>query len=155
MLTPNHIADYFVALSNVTQSLITNLKLQKLVYYAQAWHLAMKNEPLFDEDFEAWVHGPVIPSLYFQYKEFGWKPIMRDDLSEDSLQKISSEFGEDLCKFMSELCEEYFGSSAYELEMLTHKEDPWKIARNGLAEDLPSHNIITKESLIKYYRQFV
>ena len=53
-----------------------NLKLQKLVYYAQAWHLALRDVPLFEEDFEAWVHGPVIPALYQEYKKFGWRPIL-------------------------------------------------------------------------------
>lgn len=155
MLTFNNIADYFISLSNETQSLITNLKLQKLVYYAQAWHLAIKGEELFEDEFEAWIHGPVIPELYVQYKDFGWKPIIRDDLSEGSFERISSTFGKELSDFMSELCDEYFGSSAYELELLTHKEEPWKVARIGLPEDAPSHNIISKESMTKYYSQFV
>lgn len=155
MLKTNDIADYFISLSNETQSLITNLKLQKLVYYAQAWHLAIKGEELFEDEFEAWVHGPVIPELYVQYKDFGWKPIMRDDLSEGSFERICGEFGKELSGFLSELCDEYFGSSAYELEVLTHEEDPWKIARAGLPEDSPSHNIISKKSMIDYYSQFV
>lgn len=78
MYTYNDIADYFIAVSNSTHDLITNLRLQKLVYYAQAWHLAIYQEPLFSEDFQAWVHGPVIPQLYTQYKEYKWNPITKD-----------------------------------------------------------------------------
>ena len=75
MLNCFDIADYFVRLANETGDYISNLKLQKLVYYAQAWYLAISDEALFEEDFEAWVHGPVIPELYQEYKSFGWRPI--------------------------------------------------------------------------------
>lgn len=61
------IAKHFIRFANEEGSFISNLKLQKLVYYAQAWHLAIHGTPLFEEDFEAWVHGPVIPSLYQKY----------------------------------------------------------------------------------------
>jgi len=60
------IADYFIGLSSVTGSLISNLKLQKPVYYADAWHLANCDKPLIQEDFQAWVHGPAIPALFIQ-----------------------------------------------------------------------------------------
>lgn len=69
------IASYFIERANQTKSTINNLKLQKLVYYSQAWHLAIHGIPLFKEDFQAWVHGPVVPELYQKYKGFGWQPI--------------------------------------------------------------------------------
>ena len=47
---------------------MSHKKLQKLCYYAQAWYVTIKNKPLFEDDIEAWVHGPVVPSLYSQYK---------------------------------------------------------------------------------------
>ncbi len=72
------IADYFIWLANNTGSFISNLKLQKLVYYAQAWYLAIHDQPLFNEEFEAWIHGPVIPVLYQKYKTFSWKPILQN-----------------------------------------------------------------------------
>src|SRR6185369_5131439 len=72
------IADYFIGLANETGSLITNLKLQKLVYYAQAWNLALNDgRALFDDDFEAWVHGPVIFDLYNDYRALKWNPISK------------------------------------------------------------------------------
>ena len=67
-ITHRDVAEYFLALANETGGTITNLKLQKLVYYAQAWHLANFDKPLFDAKFEAWVHGPVIPGLYEEYR---------------------------------------------------------------------------------------
>lgn len=154
-ITYNSVADYFIALSNETQSLITNLKLQKLVYYAQAWHLAMHNKPLFEEEMEAWIHGPVLPALYENYKKFSWKPIEREDLQEGSLDRIISEFDSKARNLLNEVAEEYFGLTAYELERLTHNEEPWKIARAGIPEDKPSNAIISKSSMKEYYSQYI
>ena len=80
------IADYFIGLSNETGSLITNLKLQKLVYYAQAWSLALNNEELFADDFQAWVHGPVLVSLYDRYRTNKRNPIDKE-VDIDSLKE--------------------------------------------------------------------
>jgi len=54
---------------------MTHLKLQKLIYFAQAWHLANTGEPLFREDMQAWTHGPVVPSVWHAYKQYQWEPI--------------------------------------------------------------------------------
>jgi uncharacterized phage-associated protein len=56
---------------------ITQMKLQKLLFYAHAWHLATQNRPLFEEDFEAWAWGPVVRDVYFQTREFGREPITK------------------------------------------------------------------------------
>lgn len=70
MLTVFEVAKFFIHLANETGSYISNLKLQKLVYYAQAWHLALHDTPLFEDDFEAWVHGSVVPSSIRNIKNF-------------------------------------------------------------------------------------
>ncbi len=67
------IAEYFIYLSNKSDRHITNLKLQKLVYYAQAWHLVFFNRKLYDAPIEAWIHGPAVRSLYKKYKRSGFK----------------------------------------------------------------------------------
>ncbi len=139
------IADYFIYVANDTGSFISNLKLQKLVYYAQAWHLGIYDTPLFDEDFEAWVHGPVIPALFYKYKEFGWKPILKE--------VDEPKFIPELEEFLENLTEEYFVCDGYELELMVTREDPWKLARIGLARDKPSHAIITKESMRIFYKE--
>jgi uncharacterized phage-associated protein len=136
------IADYFIWLANETGSFISNLKLQKLVYYAQAWHIALYESPLFAEDFQAWVHGPVIPSLYQKYKTFGWQPILED---------ADPRLPEDVLRFLDEVAEEYFACDAYELEQMTHAEDPWDRARGDLPPDAPSNEIIKKEWMKEYY----
>ncbi len=136
------IAEYFIQLANDTGSFISNLKLQKLVYYAQAWHLALYDEPLFDEDFEAWVHGPIIPQLYHEYKKFGWHPI-EQEAKPDLPSKIR--------EFLDELALEYFASDAYELEQMTHIEAPWIKARGNLPPDAASNSVIRQEWIKEYF----
>src|SRR5437016_1983852 len=94
------IADYFIALSNESQSPITNLKLQKLVYYAQAWHLAILKKALINEDFQSWAHGPVIPQLYNDYRSNGWKPIYREDLTPSKFPAIKNQFPDEVQKLL-------------------------------------------------------
>ena len=137
------IAKYFIYLANETGSFISNLKLQKFVYYAQAWHLALHESQLFDDDFEAWVHGPVIPALYHSYKHFGWKPIQ-----EESVPSLP----EATLSYLKEVADEYFACDAYELEQMTHIEEPWKMARVGLMPDQPSNTIIQKIWMQEYYK---
>ena len=146
-ISASDVADYFIWLANSSGSFVSNLKLQKLVYYAQAWHLAIFRKPLFQEDFEAWIHGPVIPVLYQQYKSFSWKPIEK----EVDIQVINKTFEKAVLSFLGEVSEEYFGCDAYELERMTHVEDPWLKARGNSPMDVPSHAIIQKEWMQEYY----
>lgn len=143
ILTCFDIANYFIWLANTTGSYISNLKLQKLVYYAQAWYLVNFDTPLFEEDFQAWIHGPVIPELYQQYKGFQWKPII------ERIEKIT--VPDDIFDFLEEVADVYFSCDAYELEKMTHLEDPWIEARGSLSPDIPSNEIITKDSMKRYY----
>ncbi|NJL22264.1 MAG: SocA family protein [Leptolyngbyaceae cyanobacterium SM1_3_5] len=147
MLNCFDVANYFIWLANSTGSFVSNLKLQKLVYYAQAWHLALYGEPLFQEDFEAWVHGPVIPNLYHEYKGFGWKPIQKDV----EKKYIKDTFDESTLAFLEEVAEAYFSYDAYALERMTHVESPWISARNGVSIDTLSCEVISKESMKEYY----
>ena len=143
MLTCHDIGKYFIWLAHETGSFISNLKLQKLVYYSQAWHLAVYKEPLFEEDFEAWVHGPVIKKLYNKYKHYQWK-LIEEEVEEPN-------FPEEVRDFLEEVAEVYFSYNAYDLERMTHLEDPWRSARGNLAQDAPSNEIITKESMKNYF----
>ncbi|MBE9209271.1 DUF4065 domain-containing protein [Nostoc sp. LEGE 06077] len=142
MLSCFNITDYFIWLANQTGSFISNLKLQKLIYYAQAWHLALYKIPLFPEDFQAWIHGPVIPALYQKYRSFGWQPILED---------ANPELPHEVRKFLDEVAQEYFACDAYELEQMTHIEEPWNLARVNLPPDAPSSAVIEKEWMKEYY----
>ncbi len=115
------IAKTFIALSDSEiGDIISNLKLQKLLYYAQGYHLAMYNEPLFSEDVIAWRYGPVVPDVYQEYKHFGSGAIQ---LSEDfDSASINSE---DL-ELIQEVFNTYGQFSALKLMNMTHEEMPWK-----------------------------
>jgi uncharacterized phage-associated protein len=148
MITAQLVADYFLALAQECEEPITNLKLNKLVYYTQAWHLALSGNPLFDEKIEAWVHGPVLPAVYDTYKQFQWRPIDTIDLN---LEEIKQHFDSEQQTLLNDITEIYFPETGYALEQLTHSEDPWIFAREGLAPYEPSHNVITRDSMRVYY----
>ena len=141
------VADYFLALANDTGDILTNLKLQKLVYYAQAWYLANYKKPIFEEDFQAWVHGPAIPVLYREYKEFGFSPISKEVKPSDV--KIDDR----VKAFLAEVAKVYMPYGAFELEEMTHKEKPWIDARGGCEADQNCEEIIPKSSMRDYYGQ--
>ncbi|MBD2543187.1 Panacea domain-containing protein [Planktothricoides raciborskii] len=143
MWSCDDVADYFIKLANDTGSFVSNLQLQKLVYYAQAWHLAIHGEQLFPEDFEAWVHGPVIPELYEQYQAFSWKPIQKEVTKLNLSQSVIS--------FLDEIADVYFCCNSYELERMTQQESPWNIARGNLPIDAPSNSVIQKQWMKEYY----
>lgn len=146
-IKPEEVADFFLAFANEKGELLTNLKLQKLVYYAQAWHLALKGEALFDADFEAWVHGPVVPDLYFKFKKYGFTPIK----SSSTMEKVSKSFDEDTMAFLQEVAKIYVRYGAYDLELMTHKEEPWIKARNGKPLTAKCTDVISKSSMKDFY----
>ena len=102
---------------------ITPLKLQKLIYYAQAWSLALPERayPLFDEDMQAWAHGPVVESVFHEYKHAGWDALPAPDEVPEIAEK-------------------------------THHEDPWLEARGDIPPEARSNAVISKERMMDYYR---
>jgi uncharacterized phage-associated protein len=102
----------------------TAMKLQKLVYYSQAWSLVWDEEPLFDEEIQAWANGPVSPDLYDLHRgQFKVSAISGGDSSK--LTKIQKETIEKVLDFYGEKTSQW-------LSDLTHQEDPWLDARKGL-----------------------
>lgn len=139
------VGKYFILLSNQGNKPITNKKLQKLVYYAQAWSLVLNNKKLFNEPIEAWVHGPAVRSLYVQYKNYGFNSIT-EQVDEGSI-KISDEDK----KLLDEVWKVYGKLDAGYLEMLTHSEKPWQDARDGLQSSENSDNEITPKAMKSFY----
>lgn len=123
--TPLQVANWFLAnIDRAAGDLITHLKLQKLVYYAQAWSLASRGVPLFDEDIQAWAHGPVAPSVFRAFRDRGMEPIP----APARVPQLDPEATE----LLREVLEVYGEHSAKKLEMLTHSEKPWRDARGDL-----------------------
>ncbi|MBF0137457.1 MAG: SocA family protein [Magnetococcales bacterium] len=115
------VANYFLSLADEDAGdFISNMKLQKLVYYAQGFHLAMFDKPLFMEPITAWTHGPVVPLLYQEFKKFGSGPIPRpEEMDFDSFQKEQR-------KCLDEVYNVYGQYDAWKLRNLTHDEPPWR-----------------------------
>lgn len=134
------IADYILR----RQGTMSAMKLQKLVYYAQAWSLAWTDTPLFNEDIQAWAKGPVVPALYYKHKAcfslsegfFGGSPDKVSDEQQEVIHKVLEFYGEKDPQWLSDL---------------THLESPWKDARAGLAPDERGNSVITKEAMLEYY----
>lgn len=124
------------------------MKLQKLVYYSQAYQLAFSEgrETLFDEDFQAWVHGPVIMELYQEYKEFGWRAIT-SDVPEGGVFGADSEQYE-LVRCVVEAYGRYDGAA---LSTMTHRETPWLSARGNTDPTKGSQKTISKASIAEYF----
>ncbi len=140
------IAKYFIYRSQEVKRPITNLKLQKLVYYAQAWYLVFFDKELYNNTIEAWIHGPVVPSLYQEYKKFGFKEIK---LPISNLSEIN--LPEDIKVHLNDVWDAYGIYDSKYLEMLTHCEEPWQEARLGLDADEPGNQEISTDTMKKYY----
>jgi uncharacterized phage-associated protein len=125
---------------------LTNLKLQKLLYYSQAWYLALADTTLFSEDVEAWIHGPVVPRVFGAFKEYRWNVIDRAVCPLGEAAVI---------EHVDSVLEKYGKYGATELERLTHSEQPWIYARRGLAPDDPSRNVISKNHMKSFYRNLM
>lgn len=143
MATPSEIADYLLAAARVRGELLTNLKLQKLLYYAQAWHLALQSSPIFSEEFEAWVHGPTLPSQHYRFTSATWGPIVEPV----TLPSLNAE----LTQHLDEVLNVFGSESAIALEQMTLSESPWKTARLDLAPHETCHNVISKDSMATFY----
>lgn len=138
------ISNYFIRLGMINNRPISNKKLQKLVYYSQAWSLALYGEPLFQEDIQAWVHGPVIPSLYQKYKNYQFHPIVNDQLLKETPRL-------DCAELLDEIWDIYGKYDSNYLELLTHRETPWRNARANLEPNENSDNTISLEDMKMYY----
>lgn len=147
----NIVADYVIQRLNADEDMnLVNLKLQKLVYYLQAWFLGINGERFLDCSFEAWVHGPVCRELYDRFK--GSKTLYSFISMEDVQDKNSASCIESQDKdFINYILDNYAGFSGVELEAMTHKEMPWKEARNGIAPMLACEKVISEDTMREYY----
>ncbi|MDR2703465.1 MAG: DUF4065 domain-containing protein [Cellulomonadaceae bacterium] len=122
---------------------MTAMKLEKLVYYSQAWHLVWEDTALFSEHFEAWNKGPVAPALQNlhrgQYIVTSWPIGDSGRLSGAEIATVDSVVG-------------FYGAmSAEQLSSCTHNEAPWIDARAGLPDTMASTNLISTDSIRDYY----
>jgi len=118
-----NVALYFLFLAKKRNKPVTLHKLQKLVYYAQAWSLVL-NKKLFEEEIEAWIHGPTIRSLHLYYERVALNPI--EEEIDTNIESLYSDEDKDL---LNQVWKVYGKYDADYLEYLTHQELPWQKAR--------------------------
>lgn len=138
---------YFFYKDSEDKKGITNKKLQKLLYYAQAWYLVFYDSKLFEENIEAWVHGPAICDVYLRYRSFGYYHI---DYKLDSA--LLDQLDDKIKSYLDQVWDVYGKYDADYLELLTHSEKPWQDARAGLDIAEASKRIIDTEEIKNYYK---
>lgn len=124
----------------------SNKKLQKLLYYAQAWNLVLNDKRLINKKFEAWIHGAAIPVIYGRYKKFGF-----DEITEEYDEDEFSIFSNEEKQVLDEVWRIYGKYDADYLELLNHSENPWQNARESLSPFEPSSAEISEKDMSKYY----
>lgn len=127
--------------SDIGKEPMTNMKLQKMLYYQQGFHLAYFGTPLFDEEIEAWMYGPVVPMVYEEYKTFGHQGIEPNRDWEFSFDNIIEN------ALFIEVCQVYGAYSAIGLMNMTHNEAPWKSTPVG------EGNIISKDKMKSFFKR--
>ena len=144
------VADYFLVLAAAEDDdgqpgeRLTHLKLQKLLYYAQGFHLAIFGRRLFPEIIQAWTHGPVVPTAFDIFSKHGGSPIPPPEID------VTTNLTEEQCELLNEVWNTYGQFSAWKLRNMTHEEPPWKDAyQPGLNAQ------ITVEAMTRYFRSQV
>ena len=125
------------------QGSMTTMKLQKLVYYSQAWSLVWDEKPIFEEKIEAWASGPVVRELYEEHRGV----FIISDLGKGSIDNLKPEERETI----DVVLRAYGDKSAQWLSDLTHMEQPWNKAREGIPPGQNCENEITLASMSEYY----
>ena len=125
---------------------ITPLALQKLLYFSQGFQKAFTGTFMFDENCEAWVHGPVYRNVYEKYREYGYNPIEGKGLAFCDINLTEDE------KELLDHIVLYFGCySGKILENMTHSEEPWRVTRKGLNDWVGSDRVIPKKEIDTYF----
>ena len=142
MSKPLDIAAYIIKLSDEIGEPVTNMKLQKLIYYTFVWYAVEKNKPLFKEKIRAWKYGPVITSVYDAYQEYGADVIKEiKSGNPDSLDDFTKSLVEDIFKV-------YGGKNAIELMNLAHSEAPWR----DTFDPKNQNKAIPFEAIVSFYK---
>ena len=139
MATAKDVAAYILE----KQGRMTTWKLQKLVYYSQAWGLVWDNEPLFTDRIEAWANGPVVPNLYKEHRgKFlisrmrGGDPDNLLDYERETIDVVLDTYGDNSPQWLSDR---------------THREPPWREAREGMSAGERGNVQITIAAMADYY----
>lgn len=132
MLSPKSIANFMIDMANSEGQTLDPMKLQKLVYYAHGWYAGYTGQPLIDEEIEAWPYGPVIPSLYYEFKRFGSGAIKAKatEFAHGSSREVAAPTDPDIRAFLQNVWKSYSVFTGGALSDMTHAQgSPWDITR--------------------------
>lgn len=155
MYTAIETACAIVNYANQIDNPMSNLKLQKVLYFVQGYYLQMTGNPFFGDEIEAWRYGPVVPNVYEQFQTFGssfipyiheYSVIDETAWNETILFFSFDDFSPNDLNFLKAVVKKLNKYSASDLVTITHKQDPWRLAVNS-----GNCSIISKESIKRYF----
>lgn len=159
---PAAVANYFLDCAQKDGEGLSQMKLHKLLFFAHGWYMAFYDKPLIRRDsIEAWRHGPIEPSLFYQFRHYGMQQITERALSQDgSVAKLpEGEEHDHMHALLDRVWEVYKRFTAMELSAITHEEDmPWSIVmrewrEKGNHEAEPKNLVIPDEKIKEYFEQ--
>ncbi len=149
------VANHFLDLAESENEAISPMKIQKLVYIAHGWYLALTEKPLLDEYVQAWKYGPVIPTLFHEFKRFGREAITEPatdfDPRNNTFAKTIMSDDKYVKAILEKVYEVYGDFTAIQLSNLTHQPDtPWA---ETWAKSEGTRNVNIENELIKGHFQ--
>jgi len=135
---------------------MNHLKIHKLIYYIEAYHLAYFGVSIIDDEFEAWVHGPVVTKLWHKFKDKANVYdglVIRQKYKIPIIKELKEGLNRNQYEFINAVLTEFNKRTPYQLECLTHSEWPWVQARKGIKPHRPSSNKISKGIMKSYYKK--
>ncbi len=152
------VANKLIALGLERDRPLTQMKLQKLLFFMQGWHLGLTGEPLFENDFEAWDYGPVVPAVYQEFRDFGINGINRFGRAlipcgtDFVIAEPPLENAERLNPLFERIWEVYGRYTGNQLSSMTHRLDtPWTKVRAPYGNNVPRSLLIPKELMKEYF----
>lgn len=141
------IANYFIKKSQEDNKELTLMKLVKLTYISHGWYLALKNKELLGEPIQAWQYGPVVPSVYHTFKDYG-----SSQITKPVLEKFYTVSDKETKNFLDEVWDVYGRFTGIQLSSLTHEEGtPWYIVWNKMDGKKHTSAIIPNTIIKEHY----
>lgn len=138
MYSVQNVADWFL-----NQDTMTHKKLEKLIYLAYSYTLVILNQKLFDDEFYAYVHGPIVKAIYNQYQDYG--------LSEIGKINIKPKFDADTEDVLEQVWQVYGKYDGLELESIVRQTTPWQKARQGISNLDGRDYKISQQDITNYF----
>jgi uncharacterized phage-associated protein len=139
------IANWFIDELSKSDKTINNLKLQKLLYYSEAWHQVINNAELFFESIEAWSHGPAVPSVFRAFESFNWNPISANGIAPLISNKTKS--------ILMQVLDVYGDLTESVLESMSQEDAPWIVARGDCSPEERCEAVILKSEIKWFFKQ--